>query len=147
MATDKSDIYNEGSPSDAEVGHQEYHGQGFTIKLRKTDPIQWCGITAYDYYVEVDPIEGKVTIEDLIQKITCMWTDLLTYLMRNAGRRDKVQLKMTSYNHEHKVLLPFLYRDELTVERLVEELEQQTNSDFPYAPFMVHFVHAKLPVG
>ena len=152
MATDKSDIYNEGSPCDAEVknegyGDQEYHGQGFTIQLRKTDPIQWCGITAYDYYVEVDPIEGKVTIEDLIQKIACLWTDLLTYLMRNAGRRDKVQLKMTSYNHEHKVLLPFLYRDELTVERLVEELEQQTNSDFPYAPFMVHFVHAKLPVG
>ena len=147
MATDKSDIYNEGSPCDAEVknegyGDQEYHGQGFTIQLRKTDPIQWCGITAYDYYVEVDPIEGKVTIEDLIQKIDCLWTDLLRYLKRNVERQDKVQLQITSFNNKHFVYLPHMDRDELTVDRLLEEL-QQTNSEFQHAPFLVRFIHSK----
>ena len=147
MATDKSDIYNEGSPSDAEVknegyGDQEYHGQGFTIKLLDTEPIPEFGITAYNYIVLVLPIEGEYTMEELIQKIDCLWTDLLRYLKRNVERQDKVQLQMTSFNNKHFVFLPHMDRDVLTVDRLVEEL-QQTNSEFQHTPYLVRFIHFK----
>ena len=60
-----------------------------------------------------------------------------------------VRMAITSPELEHEIWIPFMRRNLLSVERIMEEVERviQSNDEWLFGDFFINFIHAPLPVG
>jgi hypothetical protein len=78
-----------------------------------------------------------------------IFAELLATLLRNVENQDRVRLVISGRELRH-ISLPFMSPDQLTVEKILSEIERVTQSNDAWAfegTFMVNFVHVRLPMG
>ena len=60
-----------------------------------------------------------------------------------------VRLTISSPELDHEIWLPFMRPDQLTADRVLEEVDRvlQSDDEWLFKDFFVNFIHAPLPVG
>ena len=75
---------------------------------------------------------------------------MLDTLMMDVAEHDMVRLTIMSDGLNHEIGLPFMLPAQMTVERVMLEIERvlQSNAEWLYASMiLVKFIHAPLPAG
>ena len=62
----------------------------------------------------------------------CRFADMLTFLMRDVQPHDRVRISLMNEALHHEVYVPFMSPDDLTVERIFQEVERilQSSSEW-----------------
>ena len=75
---------------------------------------------------------------------------MLTFLMRDVQPHDRVRISLMNEALHHEVYVPFMSPDDLTVERIFQEVERILQSSSEWLEkdnIRVTFVHARIPAG
>jgi hypothetical protein len=84
------------------------------------------------------------------QELRGMLQDLVDTLLRNVHPEDRVRFTLQHPRLNNQIFVPFLLARELTVEKIMSEIEKvlQSNENFTIdLNISIHFVHVEMPRG
>lgn len=102
-----------------------------------------------DYKIRVGGMERGQSFDEILFNLSNMFAELLAMLLREVQQQDRVRLIISGQGLRH-ISLPFMPPDQLTIEKVMTELEKVTQSNDAWlfeGDFFINFIHVRLPVG
>ena len=111
--------------------------------------IEKFGTTASYYKITVKDIEVR-DLSNIIKTLKQIFQSIIDSVAENIPSTDKVRITMDNPQLDFPIVLPFMRRSELTVNRLLSEIERVLQSYEEFVldeTFGLEFVHVHLPSG
>lgn len=122
----------------------------FEIVQLRQRRIARFNVIGNDYKVRIPPLEAGIGFDNILRLLATVFERMLDTLMENVAPHDRVRITIQSGSLDFEIWMPFVYPAELTVERILQEVEKvaQSNDKFLLeGDFFVNFIHAPLPAG
>ncbi|XP_070549411.1 uncharacterized protein [Ptychodera flava] len=139
------DLSSEDSPSDEDSGAKYY-----TIIRVRERQVKKFNATAHDYEIQfndIQPVRGFVQVMAVLQDV---FESIISRLTHGISPRDRVRITLESPSLPYQIWLPFSPVQELTVDRVLGEIERvlQSYEEFTLDENVsINFIHVHMPVG
>ncbi|XP_070551552.1 uncharacterized protein [Ptychodera flava] len=139
------DLPSEDSPSDEDSGAKYYS----IIRVRERQ-VKKFNATAHDYEIQfndIQPVRGFVQVMVVLQDV---FESIISRLTHGISPRDRVRITLESPSLPYQIWLPFSPVQELTVDRVLGEIERvlQSYEEFTLDENVyINFIHVHMPVG
>ncbi|XP_070554343.1 uncharacterized protein [Ptychodera flava] len=139
------DLSSKDSPSDEDSGAKYYS----IVRVHERQ-VKKFNATAHDYEIQfndIQPVRGFVQVMVVLQDV---FESIIGRLTHGISPRDRVRITLESPSLPYQIWLPFSPVQELTVYRVLGEIERvlQSYEEFTLDDSVhINFIHVHMPVG
>ena len=132
-----------------ETANQDDISTYYEFESTSSKHVKKFNATATDYRLRLKNMDDTFAIEGL-SLLSAIMDDVLERLKDGIRPRDMVKIVLHAPGLDHPLALPFIKKDDLTIDRFITRVEQvlQSNKDVKLDSDMtINFVHMNMPEG